>query len=84
MLFTIRWSREASLRRDHLNRGQDKVRKEPHNVWVKATHAEVKCRCKGPEAGTVRNGQVTTRRQVTIKGLESEHFGSHSRLMRSR
>lgn len=35
-----------------MNTGHNKVRKEPHNIWVKATQAEAKYRCKDPEAGT--------------------------------
>jgi len=43
---------ESFSRRDYLNTGHNKVRKEPHNIWVKATQAEAKYRCKDPEAGT--------------------------------
>ena len=35
-----------------MNRGHNKVRKEPYNICVKAIQAEGKCRGKGPEAGT--------------------------------
>ena len=43
---------ESFSRRDYLNTSHNKVRKEPHNTWEKATQAEAKYRCKGPEAGT--------------------------------
>lgn len=64
--------REGLPEEGDLNGGQNTVRKEPRNIWAKATNAEAKCRCKGPEAGAFEERSVTARRHVWLRD-RSEH-----------
>ena len=52
----------ASLKREHLNRGQNNVRKKPRDIWAESPAAGAKHRCKGPAAGALEEWSVVARR----------------------